>query len=191
MKFFRKNDAREEVKHGTSTATWHSIASGDGTHLTYPDDGDHDAGFLNPSSSTSKVASAWSRERMSQQLELEGNVDAREMGCCSRCLELAIKAILVIDAAIGRTFIVYGCLLYTKFDQPAMAAVVFCLVFGSIHLATSMMGIFSYMLKICSRCGLVVSAFAAPYVAIVYATIVIALLVDSFVTWKKTWMSCI
>ena len=75
--------------------------------------------------------------------------------------------------------IVYGSLLETQFEEPAKAAVVFCLILGTIHLVTSLLGIISLFMKGCSRFCLMISGYVGPYIALVYFTIVISLLVDS------------
>ena len=123
--------------------------------------------------------SAWAIERQSQQLELE-DVHRREyMGCCSKLLEWMIKTLHVIDVFLGLTLIIYGSLLQTQFEHPARAAVLFCLLFGSILLTSSAVGIFSYASPSCSRWGLLVSGFVAPYLSVIYVTMIIALVGDS------------
>ena len=88
-------------------------------------------------------------------------------------------ALHVVDAAIGFASIVYGSLLCTQFEKPAMTAATFWLIFGSIHFSASVLGIFSLVSNRWSRWGLVVSAFAGPYMAFNYLVIVIAMAVDS------------
>lgn len=94
-------------------------------------------------------------------------------------MEFLVKALHVIDFSIGMALIVYGSLLDTQFEEPAKAAVVFCLILGTIHLVTSLLGIISLFMRGCSRFGLMISGYVGPYVALVYFTIVISLLVDS------------
>lgn len=105
--------------------------------------------------------------------------DSYKGGCCSRWILYSVKALHVIDGSFGLAGVVYGSLLCTQFEDPAMAAALFCLIFGSIHLSTSLLGLMSFGSRRCTRCGLVVSAFVAPYIAFVYFTIFIALLADS------------
>lgn len=94
-------------------------------------------------------------------------------------IEFLIKSLQVIDASFGIALIVYGSLICTQFEQPAMAAVTFCLIFGTIHLVTSVLGIVSIFVKVFSRFGLLISAYIGPYISLVYFTMVISLLADS------------
>eukprot|EP00970_Alexandrium_tamarense_P000577 scaffold69_cov198-Alexandrium_tamarense.AAC.17 len=121
--------------------------------------------FVHPDGSGS---SAWTKERQSQQLDLEDVHNSRKAGRCSKCLGHLIKGLHVIDASMGIAMIVYGSLLCTQFDEPAMAAVLVCLLLGGIHVATSAFAIVSYATKRCSRCGLLVSAYTAPYIAMLF-----------------------
>ena len=185
MSFFRKSGTKNEAttSTGTSTATWQSIASVDTALLSSSEDNrNDDAGFLNPSAPSTKLStSAWSEERTSQHQDFrkEALGEHQQKGCCSKCTEYLIEALHVIDVCIGIAAIVYGSLLCTQFEEPAMAAVIFCLIFGSVHVSSSISGIFSYASKRCMRCGLVVSAYTSAYIAFIYLTIMISLLVDS------------
>ena len=153
-------------------------------------EGDDGSGFLHPESSLSsnrddhllsEQHTEWSKERTSQQLELEDvhNNNRAQPGCCGKLIELLIKSLFIIDIAIGITLIVYGSLLVTQFTDPAMAAVIFCLMMGSIHVLTSSLGITSLCKSGCQRFGLVIAAYIGPYIALVYFTIVIGLMADS------------
>ena len=155
-------------------------------------EGDDGSGFLHPESSLSsnrddhllseEQHTEWSKERTSQQLELEdvhNNNNRAQPGCCGKLIELLIKSLFIIDIAIGITLIVYGSLLLTQFTDPAMAAVIFCLMMGSIHVLTSSLGIISLCKNGCQRFGLIIAAYIGPYIALVYFTIVIGLMADS------------
>jgi len=94
------------------------------------------SGFLHPESSLSNNrdldTTSWSKERTSQQLELENvHNNTSNQNCCSRLIEYTIKSLFVIDICIGIILIIYGSLILTQFDKElvAMAAVVFCLLF--------------------------------------------------------------
>ena len=113
------------------------------------------------------------------QLELEDVDDGSKEGLCHRLNLIIIKALHVIDLCAGIGFIVYGSLMRTRFATPAMAAVTFCLILGSFHLASSLLGIISYLVASCKRFGLSISAFFGPYFALVYATMVISLAANS------------
>jgi len=148
---------------------------------TGPDDGESDDGnFLNPESSLpSNRASDWSKERSFQQLELSDvHHNNSQTGCCRRLLQHVVKALHVVDISIGIALLVYGSLLCTQFQTTAMAAVVFCLTLGTIHMVTSSLGAFSFFARGCSRFGLRVSGYIGPYLALVYVTLLIALLFD-------------
>jgi hypothetical protein len=118
-------------------------------------------------------------EDASQQLELENVHRRKKEGCCSQFIGWTVKALHVTDICLGMALIIYGSLLRTQFEQPAMAAVVFCLILGSIILVASAAGIFSYATPSCSRWGLLVSGLVAPYLAAVYVTLIIALAMNS------------
>ena len=149
---------------------------------TSPTDADG-SGFLHPESSLESnralETSAWSKERSAQQYELEDVHNRQNIGCCRKSIEFLVKALHVINASSAIAMIVYGSLICTQFDLPAMAAVLFCLILGSFHLLTSSLGILSYAVSWCSRYGLVVSAYSGPYFALAYLTMLISLLVDS------------
>mmetsp|Transcript_32546 Transcript_32546/g.68448 ORF Transcript_32546/g.68448 Transcript_32546/m.68448 type:complete len:238 (+) Transcript_32546:166-879(+) len=192
MNFF-KSKPKPEANPGasTDTATWQSIASGDSTplHFQQPNNNNNNrsnndgSGFLHPESSLksnrSLQTSEWSKERTSQQLELEDVHDNERTGCCRKTIEFLVKTLQVIDASFGIALIVYGSLICTQFEEPAMAAVVFCLILGTIHLLTSVLGIISLFVKGCSRFGLLISAYSGPYISLVYSTMLISLLADS------------
>lgn len=176
MGYFGKSSKQDAAsKQGISTAKWRSIASGYSALESDDIPADNNE-FVHPDGSGS---SAWTKERQSQQLDLEDVHNSRKAGRCSKCLGHLIKGLHVIDASMGIAMIVYGSLLCTQFDEPAMAAVLVCLLMGGIHVATSAFAIVSYATKRCSRCGLLVSAYTAPYIAMLHLTMIIALLFDS------------
>ena len=141
------------------------------------------SGFLHPESSLSSSrdldTSSWTKERTSQQLELEDVHNKTKTSCCRKVIEFLVKSLFIIDISFGITMIVYGSLISTQFDNPAMATVLFNLILGSIHLSTSVLGSISLFFRGCQRFGLIITAYVGPYVALVYFTIVIALLADS------------
>jgi hypothetical protein len=169
-----KKDSAPEQKPQQSTNSWQSLPTGASTN--------DDSGFLHPESTLASnrglIESEWSKERSNQQLELE-DVYNDQLGCCSKVGMYTVETLHAIDVSIGLALVIYGSLLFTQFETPAMAAALFCVILGTIHLATSLAGIFSFVVAACSRCGLVISAYIAPYYVIVYITIVIALIVDS------------
>mmetsp|Transcript_26547 Transcript_26547/g.34013 ORF Transcript_26547/g.34013 Transcript_26547/m.34013 type:complete len:287 (-) Transcript_26547:45-905(-) len=169
-----KKDSQPEQKPQQSTNSWQSLPTGASTN--------DESGFLHPESSLASnrdlMESEWTKERSRQQLELE-DVYNDQLGCCSKAGVYTVKALHAIDICIGLSLVIYGSLLFTQFETPAMAAALFCVILGTIHLATSLAGIVSFVVESCSRCGLVISAYISPYYVIVYITIVIALIVDS------------
>jgi len=170
-------------------ASWTSVAdeSTDVKHTNpfeSPQHSDGDgSGFLHPESTLESnrelQSSSWAKERSAQQLELEHVDGISQEGICHRINLFIIKSLHVIDLCAGIGFIVYGSLMRTRFATPAMAAVTFCLILGSFHLASSLLGIISYFFASCKRFGLSISAFAGPYFALVYLTIVISLAANS------------
>lgn len=175
MPFWASSKDREvEQQPRQSTATWQSLPASASTN--------DESGFLHPESTLASnrdlMESAWSKERSNQQLELE-DVYNDQLGCCSKFGAFAVETLHVIDVCIGLALVIYGSLLFTQFETPAMAAALFCVMLGTLHLVASLAGITSYFASSCRRCGLVFSAYIAPYYAIVYVTIIIALIVDS------------
>lgn len=179
MPFWANKNSEPEDKPQQSTNSWQSMPTGASTNLSHDDDG---SGFLHPESSLASnrdlVRSEWSKERTHQQLELE-DVYNDQLGCCSKAGLYTIYCLHAIDVSIGLALVIYGSLLFTQFVTPAVAAALFCVILGTIHLATSLAGIFSFIVEGCSRCGLIISAYISPYFVIVYLTIVIALIVDT------------
>jgi len=183
--FFGRKSKTAESVGGTSTATWQSL-TGNSTEIKHFDtqqpDGDG-SGFLHPESTMERNlayrSSEWDKERSAQQLELSDVHDKSTVGCCQRFLEFLIKLLHVIDFAASIALIVYGSLMDTQFENPAMAAVAFCLILGTLHLITSLLGIISYVSSSCRRIGLVASAFFGPYMAVTYLIMVVALAITS------------
>lgn len=182
MGFFGKKQPEPNKEDSISTAEWQSLASGQGggnSSRILKSERDDDSGFVNPEGPMALGESAWVQERRSQQMELEDVHHRKKRGCCSQFMGLIIKCLHVIDVCLGITLVVYGSLLRTQFEQPAMAAVVFCLLLGTILLVSSAVGIFSYASSSCSRWGMLVSGLVAPYLSVVYVTMIIALCFDS------------
>ncbi len=163
-----KKDSQPEQKPQQSTTSWANT--------------NNDSGFLHPESSLVSnrdlSQSAWSKERSNQQLDLE-DVSDEELGCCSKVGMYTVKTLHAIDFCLGLSLVIYGSLLLTQFETPAKAAAMFSLILGTIHLASSLAGIFSFVVGSCYRYGLIISAYIAPYYVLVYISIVISLVVDS------------
>ena len=178
MGFFSRNQPEAKKEDSISTAAWQSIASGNSSNL---DENRNDGnGFVNPEGPMALApSSAWEKERYSQQMELEDGYRRKKRGRCSGCMGWIIKVLHAVDVCLGIALIVYGSLIRTQFEPPAMAAAIFCLLLGTILLVSSAVGIFSYASRSCSRWGLLVSGFVAPYLSVVYITMIIALAMDS------------
>mmetsp|Transcript_19003 Transcript_19003/g.27060 ORF Transcript_19003/g.27060 Transcript_19003/m.27060 type:complete len:281 (+) Transcript_19003:227-1069(+) len=163
-----KKDSQPEQKPRQSTTSWANT--------------NDESGFLHPESSLASnrdlVESAWSKERSNQQLDLE-DVHDEQLGCCSKVGMFTVKTLHAIDLCLGLSLVIYGSLLLTQFETPAKAAALFSLILGTIHLASSLAGIFSFVVGSCYRYGLLISAYISPYFVLVYISIVISLVVDS------------
>jgi hypothetical protein len=57
-----------------------------------------------------------------------------QLGCCHHFTRFLVKLIHIIDAIIGLACLIYGLFILFGFTQPAMAAVITCLTFGSLML---------------------------------------------------------
>merc|ERR1719401_2606898 len=94
-------------------------------------------------------------------------------GRCKKFQSLLVGLVHVIDTLIGIAFVVYGALLATKFAEPATAAVVATLTYGSILLFAALMGGLGFYTARCKRVGLAISAYIAPFVALFYLVLLI------------------
>ncbi|KAL7451038.1 hypothetical protein ACHAWC_002884, partial [Mediolabrus comicus] len=99
-----------------------------------------------------------------------------KLGCCHHFVRFLVKFIHFIDALIGLAALGYGFFILFGFSEPAMAAVITCLTFGSLMLFTSIMGAIGFFTSVCRRCGLTLSAWSAPFIAFFYILIIVALL---------------
>ena len=164
--------------------------------ISHPDDWSGSAtsssGFLHPESDLESnrtlLSSEWSRERSSQQSDLDNALIRRTPeddagGCCSVASERAVACLHVLDVSFGVSLVTYGSLMLApRSDEDgtdrAMAAIAFCMTLGPAHLVTSALGAYSLFVGGCGRCGLFVSAHAGMYFALAYLTMTIGLLVD-------------
>lgn len=124
-------------------------------------------------STTSIKSSSATKRQLSQE---EQDAKDVKIGCCYKLGQLLVKTIHLIDGAIGLTFIVYGSLIMTQFDDPAMEAAITSLTFGCIMLFSSLMGVIGFSTKVCKRCGLLVSAYTAPLIVLFYFFVIISVL---------------
>lgn len=108
--------------------------------------------------------------------QAEQDAKDSQLGCCHKFGQFLVKTIHFIDAIIGIIFIVYGFLLLFNFDEPAMEAVITSLTFGWSMFVISVVGVIGFMTKVCSRCGMALSAYMAPFIAIFYVVIILVLL---------------
>lgn len=160
MGFFSRGSAKEDA----------SASGGDGSGFLHPES--------NLESNRALQTSEWEKERSSQQLELE-DVHAKDKGgCCWSAAEWSVKVLHVVDLCLGIAALVYGSLILTQFEQPAMAAVMFCMIAGCMHIITSGAGLINLFWKGCLRMGLFLSAYSGPYMAFSYLTIILTLAAD-------------
>jgi hypothetical protein len=129
------------------------------------------------SAGTRKSSKSNKSSKTVRSQEEQDEVDAK-MGCCYTLGGILVKSIHLIDGIIGLFFVVYGSLIYTQFDDPAMIAAISCMAFGSVLLFASIMGGIGFTTKICKRVGLVLSAYTAPFVVFFYLVLIIAFLAD-------------
>ena len=108
--------------------------------------------------------------------QAEQDAKDSKLGCCHKFGQFLVKTIHFIDAIIGIIFIVYGFLMLFNFDEPAMEAVITSLTFGWSMFVISVVGVIGFMTKVCSRCGMALSAYMAPFIAIFYVVIILVLL---------------
>jgi len=97
-----------------------------------------------------------------------------KLGRCHKFGTLLVKLVHVFDALIGLTFIIYGSMIATGFETPATGAVVTTLMYGSVMLFTSIIGVVSFYSPRHKRIGLLVSAYSAPVVVVFYIVAMIA-----------------
>lgn len=128
-------------------------------------------------SASKKAASSKSKKKSKPKLSQEER-DAKDskLGCCHKFAQFLAKFVHLLDGLIGLTFLVYGGLIATEFENPAQEAVVTCLTFGTTLLATSIVGAIGFYTSVCWRVGLLISAYIAPFIAFFYVFVIIALL---------------
>lgn len=104
------------------------------------------------------------RERLLQDAQL---------GCCHKFGQVLVALVHLLDALLGLAFLVYGVLILTQFETPAMEAVITSLTYGSVVLFASMMGVIGFCSPRCKRIGLLVSAYTAILIVLLYVFAVI------------------
>lgn len=127
-------------------------------------------------SEASKKKEEAERNKKLKSNKAEQDAKDSQLGCCHKFGQFLVKTIHFIDAIIGIIFIVYGFLLLFNFDEPAMEAVITSLTFGWSMFVISVVGVIGFMTKVCSRCGMALSAYMAPFIAIFYVVIILVLL---------------
>lgn len=121
-----------------------------------------------------KRKKAKAREKREQQEAKDAEWDR-----CEQCQVLLVKAVHVFDSLIGLVFVIYGSLIATMFEAPAVAAVVTTLTYGSALLFASLMGVVGFFSDRCRRIGLAISAYTAPLVACFYLLVLVLEFVSS------------
>lgn len=111
-----------------------------------------------------------------QMAQMEQDAKDIKIGHFTRLGQLVVKTIHLIDAAVGLFFLVYGSLIMTQFDNPAIDAANTSLTFGSIMMFSSILGVIGFTTKMCKRCGLLLSAYTALLIVGFYAFVIISLL---------------
>mmetsp|Transcript_14957 Transcript_14957/g.31761 ORF Transcript_14957/g.31761 Transcript_14957/m.31761 type:complete len:317 (-) Transcript_14957:147-1097(-) len=129
-----------------------------------------DKQLANSSKSKKKKSS---KPKLSQE---ERDAKDSKLGCWHKTKQILVKTVHLIDAAIGLTFLIYGCLINAEFANPAMDAVIATIAFGSTMLFTSIMGAIGFYSSMCSRCGLLLSGYTSPVIALFYLFFIVILL---------------
>ncbi len=109
--------------------------------------------------------------------QMEDDAKDVDFGNCTRCGQLLIKTIHLTDATIGLLFVVYGSLIMTQFDSPAIMVGTTSLIFGSVMVMSSFMGVIGFTTKRCNRRGLLVSAYTAPFIVWFYTFVITSTIV--------------
>lgn len=130
------------------------------------------------SSSSDKKKKSKPKLSVEEQLQRDSN-----LGCCHKFAQFLAKFVHLIDGIIGLAFVVYGCLLKYEFEEPAAGAVDTTLAYGSTLLITSILGASGFATSFCSRVGLVISAYIAPFIAFFYIFVIIAMLSSGDLYW--------
>ena len=125
-----------------------------------------------------KAKEAAKKKKKPKLSQAEQDAKDAKLGCCQIFAQLLAKIIHVLDALIGLTFLVYGGMIFANFSDPAMEAVITSLTFGSVMVFTSIMGAIGFVSSKCSRCGLGLSAWTAPFIAFFYLFVIVAVLGD-------------
>lgn len=130
---------------------------------------------------SAKKTSSKSKKKSSKPKLSQEEQDAKDakLGWCAKFGIFMVKLVHFIDGAIGLTFLIYGGLMLTEFENPAMEAVIASLTFGSVLLCTAIMGVIGFTTHHCKRIGLAISGYTAPLIAFFYIFVIIALLTSS------------
>lgn len=194
VKFFKKTKKSDEVPAPlmTEEPAWSSPSSSTRSREEEREARRKDRDARRRAMDNRFVDNKAAKQSTEKQLTQEEQ-DAKDIkiNCCYKFGQFLVKTIHLIDAAIGVTFVVYGSLIMTQFNNPAMEAAIFSLSFGSIMVFTSTMGLIGFSTKLCKRCGLLLSAYTAPFIVCFYMFIIIALLAspDVYFNYLKENMS--
>ena len=109
--------------------------------------------------------------------QMENDAKNVGLGPCTRFGLFLVKAIHIIDATIGLFFVLYGSLILSQFDDPAIEAAITSLVFGIVMIISSTTGVIGLTTKCCNRLGLLLSACTAPFIIWFYAFVISSALV--------------
>lgn len=137
------------------------------------------------SSESKKKKKKSSKPKLSQE---EQDAKDANLGCCTKFEQFVVKLVHVLDTLIGLTFLIYGSLIITQFENPAMEAAISTLTYGSTLAFASIMGIMGFYTTKCKRVGLVISAYMAPLIAFfnVFALIAVLSEPDTFFDYLTT-----
>lgn len=101
------------------------------------------------------------------------NKQGAQLSRCHKLQTVLVKVVHVLDVLIGLACIVYGSLVLTQFEEPAMEMVILTLTYGSAMLFASIMGFIGFYSSRCQRTGLAASAYTAPFIFFFYLAVIL------------------
>ena len=126
-----------------------------------------------------KVAASSSKKSAKPKLTREEQ-DAKDakLGCCYYFTKFLAGAMHFLDFVIGLLAIIYGAVIDFTSDNPATEVAIACIAYGLVLVTASCLGVFGFSYKLCKRCGLLWSMYAAPLITTFYFFLIIYILAD-------------
>ena len=125
-----------------------------------------------------KAASSTSKKSAPKLTREEQDARDAKLGCCYYFTKFLAGAMHFLDFVIGLLAIIYGAVIDFTSDNPATEVAIACITYGLVLVTASCLGVFGFSYKLCKRCGLLWSMYAAPLITTFYFFLIIYVLAD-------------